>query len=68
MIETTKQTVEALKEIKELTEWSNERMAQKIGAPGSTIHRILSGENKNPTTSTMNKIDAELKRVKKIHG
>ena len=67
MIETGKQTIEAIKEIKRLTNWSNNRVADKTGLSGPTIMRLLAGENE-PSLSTMSIIEAELKRVRKVHG
>ena len=67
MIETGKQTIEAIKEIKRLTKWSNKRVAEKTGLSGPTIIRLLAGENE-PSLSTMSIIQTELKRVRKVHG
>lgn len=67
MIETTKQTIEALEEIKRLTEWTNRRLATKIGVPGSTVHRIINNGS-TPNLSTMGKVDVELRRVRRLHG
>jgi len=67
MIETTKQCVSALEEIKSLTKWTNGRLATKLGVPGSTVHRILKQDG-DPTSKTMDMVDAELKRVRKVHG
>lgn len=67
MIETTRQAVEALEEIKSLTGWTNGRLAAKLSMPPSTVHRILKKES-DPTTKTMGAIEKELKRVRKVHG
>lgn len=67
MIETKKQTIEALEEIKALTKWTNARLAVKLGMPASTVHRILAGDS-DPVLSTMSIIETELKRVRKVHG
>lgn len=67
MIETGKQTIEAIKEIKRLTKWSSKRVAEKAGLSGPTIMRLLASENE-PSLSTMLIIEAELMRVRKVHG
>ena len=67
MIETGKQTIEAINEIKRLTKWSNKRVADKTGLSAPTIMRLLAGDNE-PSLSTMSIIEAELKRVRKVHG
>jgi len=66
MIETGKQTIEAIKEIKRRTKWSNSRVAEKTGLSRPTIIRLLAGENE-PSLSTMSIIEKELKRVRRVH-
>jgi len=69
MIETLKQSQEAIKEIKELTGWTNSRLATKIGVFRGSLNKIESGATSNtPQDSTMAKLDAELERVKRVHG
>lgn len=67
MIETGRQTIEAINEIKRLTKWSNKRVSEKTGLSGPTIMRLLAGKNE-PSMSTMLTIEAELNRVRKVHG
>lgn len=67
MIETGRQTIEAIREIKRLTKWSDSRVALKTGLSAPTIMRLLAGENE-PSLSTMSIIETELKRVRKVHG
>lgn len=67
MIETGKQTIEAIKEIKRLTKWSNSRVALKTGLSAPTIIRLLASDNE-PSLSTMLVIETELVRVRKVHG
>jgi predicted transcriptional regulator len=66
MIETGKQTIEAIKEIKRRTRWSNKRVAEKTGLSAPTIMRLLAGEHE-PQLSTMSIIENELKRVRRVH-
>ena len=68
MIETAKQVKEALAEIQTLTGWTNSRLADKVGVHRSSIGRLLTDEAENPSLLTMEKIDKELKRVRKVHG
>jgi len=68
MIETAKQVKEALAEIQALTGWTNSRLADKVGVHRSSIGRLLTDEAENPSLLTMEKIDKELKRVRKVHG
>tara|TARA_R110000824_G_scaffold198157_1_gene382093 strand:+ start:354 stop:557 length:204 start_codon:yes stop_codon:yes gene_type:complete len=67
MIETGKQTIEAIEEIKRLTKWNNSRVALKTGLSAPTIIRLLAGDNE-PSLSTMLVIETELVRVRKVHG
>ena len=68
MIETAKQTKEALAEIQELTGWTNGRVAEKVGVTRATIGRLINNEVDNPSLLTMENIDKELRRVRKVHG
>ena len=68
MIETAKQTKEAILEIQALTNWTNSRLADKLGIFRGSLNNILSGKTTNPSLATMEKVEAELARVRKVHG
>ena len=67
MIETSKQTREALTEIMALTEWTRGVVGDKLDISRATIGRILAGTTKNPSSEIMAKIEKELIRVRRIH-
>ena len=68
MIETAKQTREAIGEILALTGWTRASLCDRIPITRPTIYRILSGATKNPTPVSMAIIQKELTRVRKVHG
>lgn len=68
MIETGKQTKEAIKEIMSLTEWSGAVVGRKLGLSRATISTILLGTTKNPSEEIMKRVHKELIRVRKVHG
>lgn len=68
MIETAKQTREALVEIQGLTGWKYGRISAKIGLQRSSIKNILDEKVAMPHNSTMMIIDSLLTRVRKEHG
>ena len=68
MIETTKQTKEAIAEIQAITGWNNSRLADKLGIFRGSLNSIMNGKTKNPSLSTMDKVEKELARVRKVHG
>lgn len=67
MIETLKQAQEALEEIKTLTDWPNGRVATKARIGRPAIQRIEDGVGL-PEQATMDKLDKELIRVRRVHG
>ena len=68
MIETGKQTREALEEILELTGWTKGSLGDRLSLTRPTVYRILSGRTRNSTTETMEIIHKELVRVRKVHA
>lgn len=68
MIETASQAKEAIEEIQALTKWSFFKISKKVGVTPVTISRIAEQVSDSPTDSVLAKIDAELTRVRQIHG
>ena len=67
MIETSKQTREAIEEIHAITGWTNSRLADKLGIFRGSLNSIMNGKTANPSLATMDKVEKELARVKRIH-
>lgn len=69
MIETLKQAKEAIAEIRRITGWTCATIGEKAGISKPAVYNIENGLTQGTLNkSTMARLDAELQRVKKVHG
>ena len=67
MIETKKETQDAILEIQKITEWSLNQVARQADLNTSTVTRLVNGQSR-PSMETRFKLDKLLKRMKRRAG